>query len=92
MMNLYYTMTSTMVRNNVVNVPVRVEWNAQEWDVQSLSAISHQPSAVKGLACPVTEAGEVRSEDGEAYCSTTTRSPWSRKTPSRLISRRPRTG
>lgn len=34
MMNLYYAMSSTMVRNNMVNVPVRVQWNAQEWDVK----------------------------------------------------------
>ena len=34
MMNLYYAMSSTMVRNNVVNVPVRIQWNAQEWDVR----------------------------------------------------------
>ena len=34
MMNLYYATTSTMVKNNVVNVPVRIAWNAQEWDVR----------------------------------------------------------
>jgi peptide/nickel transport system substrate-binding protein len=34
MMNLYYATTSTMVKNNVLNVPVRIPWNVQEWDVK----------------------------------------------------------
>ena len=34
MMNLYYATTSTMVKNNVVNVPVRLPWNIEQWDVK----------------------------------------------------------
>ena len=34
MMNLYYATTSTMVKNNVENVPVRLPWNVEQWEVR----------------------------------------------------------
>ena len=34
MMNLYYATTSTMVKNNLVNVPVRLPFNVEQWDVK----------------------------------------------------------
>ncbi len=34
MMNLYYATTSTMVKHHVENVPVRLPWNVQEWDLK----------------------------------------------------------